>query len=194
MVRSLAFDRAAFEPFAPRFSDDPLYRAAEPDAVRRDLASRAMFGFFYSYALRYGEAWFDGYPAGAIALLLPPKEGDIRALKALAAGALALPFAIRLRALARFAGLDRAASSARRRDCPDGAWYLLALASHPEGKGRGRAARLLEDRLDALAGAPCYLETQNDANVAYYRRFGFALASTTELPRLGLRHHSMLRA
>ena len=54
-------------------------------------------------------------------------------------------------------------------------WYLALLATDPMVWRRGVGTALLEPML-AVAdddGLPCYLETQKEANIAYYRRFGF---------------------
>ncbi len=54
-------------------------------------------------------------------------------------------------------------------------WYLCLLAADPMAWRRGIGTALLEPSLAALDedGLPCYLETQKEDNLAYYRRFGF---------------------
>jgi ribosomal protein S18 acetylase RimI-like enzyme len=54
-------------------------------------------------------------------------------------------------------------------------WYLCLLAADPMVWRRGIGTALLEPSLAAVDedGLPCYLETQKEANIAYYRRFGF---------------------
>ncbi len=54
-------------------------------------------------------------------------------------------------------------------------WYLCLLAADPMAWRRGIGTALMEPSLDALDadGLPCYLETQKEDNIAYYRRFGF---------------------
>lgn len=54
-------------------------------------------------------------------------------------------------------------------------WYLCLLATDPMAWRRGIGTALLEPSLAANDedGLPCYLETQKEANLAYYRRFGF---------------------
>lgn len=56
-------------------------------------------------------------------------------------------------------------------------WYLQLLAVEPAAQRTGVGGRLLApvlERVDA-EHAPAYLETQDEANLAYYQRFGFAL-------------------
>ena len=54
-------------------------------------------------------------------------------------------------------------------------WYLCLLATDPMVWRRGIGTALLESSLALIDGdgLPCYLETQKEANLAYYRRFGF---------------------
>jgi ribosomal protein S18 acetylase RimI-like enzyme len=54
-------------------------------------------------------------------------------------------------------------------------WYLSLLAVDPMAWRRGIGSTLLEPSLASIDedGLPCYLETQKEANLAYYRRFGF---------------------
>ncbi len=54
-------------------------------------------------------------------------------------------------------------------------WYLSLLAVDPMAWRRGIGTALMEPSLESIEGdgLPCYLETQKEANLAYYRRFGF---------------------
>lgn len=59
-------------------------------------------------------------------------------------------------------------------------WYLADLAVRPEAQRRGLGSALIRpglERADA-DGMPCYLETQREANIPFYRRFGFELLGT----------------
>jgi len=54
-------------------------------------------------------------------------------------------------------------------------WYLCLLATDPIAWRRGVGTALLEPSLERNDedGLPCYLETQKEDNLAFYRRFGF---------------------
>ena len=61
-------------------------------------------------------------------------------------------------------------------------WYLFLLGTDPLVQGRGVGGRLLQpvlDRCDA-EGLPAYLETQKEANLAFYGRHGFAVEQLIE--------------
>jgi len=56
-------------------------------------------------------------------------------------------------------------------------WYLWVLGVDPIHQGQGIGGRLMQPILaqaDAT-GLPCYLQTQTEANVAFYQRHGFAI-------------------
>jgi len=59
-------------------------------------------------------------------------------------------------------------------------WYLQLLATDPEHQASGVGTALLEAVLPEIdeAGLPCYLETQKEANLAYYARFAFEPVAT----------------
>ena len=62
-------------------------------------------------------------------------------------------------------------------------WYLQTLSVAPEAQRSGVGTALIApglERADA-AGMPAYLETQREANVPYYRRFGFELTRKVSL-------------
>src|SRR5690606_8552266 len=62
-------------------------------------------------------------------------------------------------------------------------WHLRPLAVDPLHQRRGFGTRLLESalaRVDAAAGI-AYLETDTEANVAFYRRFGFVTVATASV-------------
>jgi ribosomal protein S18 acetylase RimI-like enzyme len=62
-------------------------------------------------------------------------------------------------------------------------WYLQTLAVQPSAQRRGIGTALIEPglaRADA-DGVGCYLETQRESNIPYYRRFGFELTDEISL-------------
>ena len=69
------------------------------------------------------------------------------------------------------------------RAMPGPHWYLMALGVAPASQGQGIGGRLIRPvlaRADA-AGLPCYLETETERNVTFYRKHGFAVL-TAEAP------------
>lgn len=59
-------------------------------------------------------------------------------------------------------------------------WYLQLLVTDPERQRQGVGTALMEGVLDECdrEGLPAYLETQKEANLAYYARFAFEVEKT----------------
>ena len=55
--------------------------------------------------------------------------------------------------------------------------YLMALAVRPADRGQGRGRRLVQATLAVMQAtqAPCYLDTQQPAELAFFQRLGFHL-------------------
>lgn len=66
---------------------------------------------------------------------------------------------------------------------PEPHWYLNMLATHPDWQRRGLGAALMGEVFSIAdeAGLACYLETETEENVAYYRRHGFEVRSEWDL-------------
>jgi len=63
-------------------------------------------------------------------------------------------------------------------------WYLEGLGTHPDWQRRGIASEVLAPVLDLCDadGLPAYLETQKESNVPFYRRHGFEVIGTEQIP------------
>jgi predicted N-acetyltransferase YhbS len=66
-------------------------------------------------------------------------------------------------------------------------WYLMGLATDPPKQRTGVGTALVRPVLDRCDGAKlgAYLETQKQANVPYYERFGFRVVNEIDLPKGG---------
>ena len=135
-------------------------------------------------ALAAGEVWAATDPEGAIlgvAAWLPPDPPGSKAWRTAREMLTLLPV------FARIPHRRRAwrllwECEARQPEFPH--FYLALLGVDPAAQGQGVGGALvgpLCTQADA-AGAPCYLETQKTANVAWYGRFGFVETDRIELP------------
>ncbi|HQU26794.1 MAG TPA: GNAT family N-acetyltransferase [Acidimicrobiales bacterium] len=122
----------------------------------------------------------DGRVLGVAAWLAPggfppPVREQVARLPAVLSA-----FAPHLGAL-RIAARAEAATVARHPREPH--WYLQLLAVEPSAQRTGIGAALLAPVLEQVdaEGAPAYLETQDETNLAYYARAGFALEARVDL-------------
>lgn len=62
-------------------------------------------------------------------------------------------------------------------------WYLSVLSVSPESQGNGHGSALIRPGLEAADrdGLGCWLETQRQSNIPFYRRFGFELVDELEV-------------
>jgi GNAT superfamily N-acetyltransferase len=78
---------------------------------------------------------------------------------------------------------------------PEPHWYLWGLTTDPAQQGKGIGTQLLQPILErADAGRlPCYLETHDQKNVAFYGKRGFELVRSENLPGYDLPFWCMVR-
>jgi ribosomal protein S18 acetylase RimI-like enzyme len=74
-------------------------------------------------------------------------------------------------------------------------WFLAGLGVVPECQRQGYGTSLLRPVLRRLdeQGLDCYLDTQKQANLDYYRRFGFEVIATMEDPKYKITTWGMRR-
>jgi ribosomal protein S18 acetylase RimI-like enzyme len=181
---------------ARAFDDDPFMRYAIPDPRQRRQILPWIIGLNLRDACRAGAVYATAGFEGA-ALWLPPGRWRRTPWRILRAGMLAAPLRIPWPVLRRLAGVEAHAQALHERCAPASAphWYLAQTGVEPALRRHGVASLLLQpmlEHLDAHA-LPCYLETENAANVAFYERFGFRLVAEDAGLPAGLRIWAMLR-
>jgi GNAT superfamily N-acetyltransferase len=155
---------------AAGFFDNEVWMWVLPGEWQR----RRILGRHYRAMIRRvfvprGGAWTTPDCAGT-ALWIPPERPRLSSRERFFETLSLLPEGIA--ALGRGARLDSLLAS---RHPSEPHWYLNTLAVRPEAQRNGYGSALIEPglaRADA-AGLPAYLETQREANIPFYRRFGF---------------------
>jgi len=163
--------------FARAFQEDPLMRYAIPDAQQRRRLLPALMGLNVRYGCRYGEVYSTAECTGA-AIWLPPGHATYTLWRMLRAGMFIAPLRLPWPVLRRLAAVEGRAQRLHERYAPRPHWYLAQIGVEPAFQRQGIASRLLRPMLARMdtAGLPCYLETENPANVALYERYGFQVA------------------
>jgi ribosomal protein S18 acetylase RimI-like enzyme len=166
---------AAAESLARAFHNDPLQAYVFPDEVDRAARSPSHFTPLLKYGMLFGEVLTtQGKPLGA-AVWLPPETWEVTPERAAAAGFDALPEVLGEEAANRFFSVLGTIEPYHHRDVPPAHWYLMVVGVAPEACGQGLGRALIEpimNRADTL-GLPCYLETAQPDNVAFYEYLGF---------------------
>jgi ribosomal protein S18 acetylase RimI-like enzyme len=180
------------------FQERPFYRYIAPDSdIRRAFLSA-------SFRLRMEESLGacivdiaeDAGKLTGVAVWVPPSR-DLSAapvrLPDAAMKAMMSAFPPDMRA--RFYNFLRTLAGAREKAVRPPFWSLAPIAVLPSEQGRGIASALIRRNLrDADAQRlPCFLATQDEANLAIYRRFGFEKVREDSLPLTDIVHYTMLR-
>ena len=164
---------------ASAFAEDPAMVHVEPDASRRPGSVARLMRFELDRVLALDGVVHADVDGRGAALWTPPPghqmESGIEAL----------------RTAARFVGVKRSRLvRALRLYGPVGArhpkdephWYLAVLGVDASAQGEGLGQRLITPILDRCddEGLPAYLETMNEANLAWYARFGFEVTDEVQ--------------
>lgn len=180
---------------ARAFYDDPLMTYILPEDARRPAALR----WFMTAAARYGDAHGEVYTTpGSVdgnAIWLPPGDVKISLPRMIRHGMLAGPFKFGLGGFTRFLNVMNYLERLHDRDMPQRHWYLMILGVDPPRQGQGVGGTLVQPvlaRADA-DGLPCYLETQKEQNLAFYRKHGFEVVVDDYVPKGGPRCWTMKR-
>ena len=189
------FDAAA-ETLTRAFLDDPLWTFLLPTAETRAENLRRLWGGVLRFSRAYGEIYTTPGTQGVACWIAPGKTRmslwqQVRTRMALPRAVMSFPRDDRRRALTALRLMDRV----HRRLAREPHWYLMALGVAPEFQRQGIGGSLLEPvlRKSGQHGLPCYLDTETEANVAFYGKRGFEVVHEAVIPGSALRMWLMVR-
>lgn len=171
------------------FADDVMWKALLPDSAERTRVMPALWRGVVAYCRRYGIIYTTPSVTG-IAAWSRPGHAHPTLWKLMRTGfLLARPVMLMTKeSRQRFIQMKQI-ENLHRQLMPLPHWYLWALGVDPTHQGKGIGKSLLAPVLDQArkAGFPCYLETQTEANVVFYRNQGYELLHEAEFPEVELR-------
>lgn len=192
---------AAASALAEAFVEDPFFRHfVPPEAARRRILPAVMAANL-RLTLPEGATWQIAAPEGGIA----------GAVGALPPGCFPASIGRNLAFLARLLLRPRpwlpgpgayrrgwpylAAWDRLHREVREPHWYVFIIGVRPGLQGRGLGRGLMEPILEAADadGVAVYLETQNAANLPFYRAFGFRPGESVAVEGGGPRIRPLLR-
>jgi ribosomal protein S18 acetylase RimI-like enzyme len=140
-----------------------------PDVYARMIRFGCLAGEVYATA---GADELDG--VAGVALWMPPNAKWSRE-NIEASGLHQMPNLIGNDAYQRYREVVGREWNARERDMTDACWYLFLLGVEPRAQRRGLGGALMRGVLERADGEQlaCYLETENERNVGFYRKQGF---------------------
>lgn len=167
------------------FSTDPMFAWIFPDAQRRCQSLRVLNRVPLEYGLRHGRVTHSN-EALATAIWIPPGH-TITPSGMIRSGILGVPGRIGFRPFVRFMGANSVMGRLHKKYVPEPHWYLLIVGVDPELQGRGLGTALVTEGLARAdqSACPCYLETSQERNLAFYERHGFAIVASAPLGKGG---------
>jgi ribosomal protein S18 acetylase RimI-like enzyme len=174
---------------ARAFEDDPVMTWLLPDR-RQQRRLPTLFELELKYLhLPHDEVYTTAEVSGG-ALWAPPGKWQTSPLSLLRAlpqlvFALSTRIPITLRTIAKVEKVHPR----------DPHWYLAVLGTDPAWQGKGVGSALLAPVLERCdkTETPAYLESSKESNISFYRRHGFEVTGTIDLPRGGPRVWPMWR-
>lgn len=173
---------------ASAFAGDVMWEAILPDAEERNRVMPVLWRGVIAYCQRYGIVQTTPDFTG-IAAWTKPGHAHPTLWELVRTGFL-LPRSVMMMSKSsrdRFIRVMKQIEALHRELMPQPHWYLWTLGVDPSYQSQGIGGSLLKPGMTRAqeAGIPCYLETETEANVAFYRKRGFELLHEAEFPETG---------
>lgn len=175
--------------------EDGLAKHMYPDEDERKVRTPWHFSAMVRYGVLFGRVLTTAGEPQGVAVWLPPGETTMTDNRIAAAGLDASPAVLGEESFGRFASAMAEIEPYRDQDLPSQHWYLALIGVDPNHGGKGIGSSLMRPIL-ALAdeeGLPCYLETAEEGNVAFYRRHGFEVLRHGTVPDTAVEYWTMQR-
>lgn len=161
------------------FRDYPLFEHVLPEAASRREQLKYLCQFLLRLGMRKGLVIAPSDALEGVSIWLPSDRMPTSPVDALRAGLLNLFFHVDTKAIGRFIEIGNIKGE-KRADVIGGPYWLCDMIGvDPLLQGHGVGRRMVEAQLNDLdkAKLPCCLETSETKNIAYYRKYGFALVN-----------------
>jgi ribosomal protein S18 acetylase RimI-like enzyme len=146
------------------------------------------------YTIMFGTAYTLPLTEGVICWL-HPGQTDVTIGRVIRSGLYMLPRWMGLSAYLRFNSYLKLSERLRKENTPDKFWYLWVIGVDPSCQGKGIGGKLIRpilERADA-EGAACYLETESEKNLDFYKKHLFQIKTNASVPGSDLMVWSMRR-
>ena len=166
-------------------SPDPLFTWVFPDPANREAALRRFLRVPLEYGVRYGRVTAtDG--ARAVCVWLPPGPA-VTIPRMIRSGMLGVLFHTGFGPFLTFMGANEVMDRIHKARMPEPHWYLMLVGVDPELQGQGVGSALIREGLASAdrESRPCYLDTSERRNLAFYERLGFVVLEEATLGKGG---------
>jgi GNAT superfamily N-acetyltransferase len=179
------------------FHDDPLYAYIIPDESDRKKYFPYIFKAFIWYCLHYGEVYATSNEIEGVSLWVPSEFAYITPERSWECGSEV--FFYRLfpdggKYLERLS-ITSVANKVHEKLLSEPHMYLMIIAVDPKFQRKGFGRKLLLPIMKNFDQnkMKCYLDTNKESNLSFYKNFGFKILKEFEIEDTGVTNWSMLR-
>jgi len=160
------------------FSDDSLWKEVFKDEEKNRMLTEILVRF----CMKYGSVVSTSENMEGV-MALTPHDKDMTTWRIIRCGAIFLSMRI-AREAKLMQVLTKAVADAKKSLNLGPHIHLLIMGVSPESQGKGFGGQLLRALIEEAEGQELliYLETQKEANVSLYERFGFSVEKRVALP------------
>ena len=173
----------AAELLARVFQHDPMMKYL----VANDHAMLTKPLRLYQASIRMGLLYGEVYTTAAmdgLAVWISPGNTDFSFPQMLRSGLLSGVMLMGLKSLSRFMTSYSTIDKLTKQSISRPHWLLMFLGVEPKHHGKGLGGQLIAPILARAdrEGVPCYLESNNERNLTFYKRHGFEIVGQVQIP------------
>jgi ribosomal protein S18 acetylase RimI-like enzyme len=161
----------------------PLFRSLIPDPQQRKKHLPLLTGYLVRAGMLYGETYITSPKMEGIAVWLPPNT-DISIVELLfRVGIITCPFRLGLKAFQGIWNYRQHIEELCQRHLNGDYWYLQVIGVDSPYQKQGYGRCLIEPMLARFSEQkiPCCLDTEEENNVTYYKRYGFQVVEASTI-------------
>lgn len=176
------------------FYNDPLYAYIIPDESERKKYFPYIFKAYIWYCLHYGKVYATSDELEGVSLWVPSEFAYITPKRSYECGDEVFFSMLGKKYLERLS-ITSDANDVHEELLKEPHIYLMVLAVDPKFQRNGFGSRLLHPMMENLDknNLKCYLDTNKESNLLFYKTFGFKVLKEFEIENTGVTNWSMLR-
>lgn len=177
------------------FFEDPMMTYVFPEPLKRTISLARLMRTVVNYCYLYGKVFTNDNLEGIACWLIPEKTSFTCARK-IGSGMILDPLRIGHSNQQRLNKFIKLTDRMERECIQQPHWYLWYLGVEPTKQRHGIGASLLKSMINQIDqdGSPCYLETANYRDIAYYEKFNFRIVGQKRIPNTFFDITAMIRS
>lgn len=162
------------------FHEDPDIMKILPDDDARRKKLKHFFRCFIKFGILYGEVYAPSQKMEGVSVWVHSSTKDMTFWRNLRAGFMGLVFKVDGMALKIFGRYGKQMDEAMKTVIEGEHWFLFIIGVDPKHQRKGYGKKMIEPMLKRIdtENLPVMLDTNKQANIGYYERFGFKVVKT----------------